>query len=124
MTRIVRPALALTALLALAACGGQGGTDVADESTAPAPSATSSAAAEGPDCATIWVDGATLPGRYAGCVDDSGALVPADAVRCDSGQTIVTFDDRFYAAVGYRVNDTGGALEDSASYRRAMRVCG
>ena len=67
--------------------------------------------------------GQGLPAKYAGCSEDS-TWVEADSQRCDSGQVIVTYADRFYAAKGFVVNDVGEPLSDSKQYQRAVRSCG
>jgi hypothetical protein len=105
---------------ALSGCG---------EETPQDPSASQSNASpspevpEGPVCAEVWVDGASIPGSYKGCVD-ADTWVAAEATRCDSGQVLVVYGDRFYGAKGAIVNDVGGPLDDSDQYRRAVRSCG
>lgn len=87
------------------------------ESTSPAPTLRE------PLCADVWVDGQALPKDYEGCSTEDG-WVEADARHCESGQVLVTFDDRFYAAKGFRVNDVGGSLSASAKYHHAVSSCG
>ncbi len=105
---------------ALSGCG---------EGTPQDPSASESSASptgevlDGPACAEVWVDGQNLPGGYQGCVD-SETWVAADLTRCDSGQVLVVYGDRFYGAKGATVNDVGAPLDDSDQYRRAVRSCG
>jgi len=105
---------------ALSGCGEETPRDPsASESTA----SPSSEVPEGPVCAEVWVDGASIPGSYRGCVD-ADTWVAAEATRCDSGQVLVVYGDRFYGAKGATVNDVGGPLDDSDQYRRAVRSCG
>jgi hypothetical protein len=75
-------------------------------------------------CADLWVDGQALPDHYKGCSDSHGTWVNAKSQRCDSGQVLVTYADRFYGAMGAVVNDVGGPLADDPHYRRASRSCG
>jgi len=121
-----RLAVAALLLLPLAACGDETGADSAGSDTSTAsesPSASSPSAGGVPACADVWVDGATLPEQYAGCLDDSGEKVPADATQCATGARLVTYDERFYAMTGHVVNDEG-SLADSTSYASAKASCG
>ncbi|HEX6148591.1 hypothetical protein [Nocardioides sp.] len=78
---------------------------------------------DGPACAEVWVDGQAIPGSYKGCVDGD-AWVDAEATRCDSGQVLIVYGDRYYGAKGAVVNDVGTSLQESDQYRRAVRACG
>ena len=115
--------LVLTLGLVLGGCG----DDTAAEPDAAPGSTTTSAGStpvpDGPACEEIWADGQDLPRSYRGCVEDS-AWVAADTRRCESGQVLVIYADRYYAAKGFVVNDQGGPLEDDKQYQRALRSCG
>ena len=114
--------IGLVAVL-VAGCGGDGSSTDAtarDEST----TASSLPVPDGPSCTETWVDGASLPRRYRGCLDEDATFVPAEARRCDSGQVLVSFGDRYYAVEGGPVNDMGGPLEESDQYRKALASCG
>lgn len=78
---------------------------------------------DGPACEEVWADGQDLPRSYQGCVEGS-AWVAADSRRCESGQVIVIYADRFYGAKGAVVNDMGESLEQNQQYQRAVRSCG
>jgi hypothetical protein len=78
---------------------------------------------DGPSCTEVWVDGEAIPGSYKGCVDGD-AWVAAESLRCDSGQVLIVYGDRYYGAKGAVVNDVGAPLDDSDQYRRAVRSCG
>ena len=78
---------------------------------------------DGPACEEVWADGQDLPRSYRGCVEGS-AWVAADSRRCESGQVIVVYADRYYGAKGAVVNDMGGSLEHDKQYQRALRSCG
>lgn len=78
---------------------------------------------DGPACEEVWADGQDLPRSYKGCVEGS-AWVAADSRRCESGQVIVVYADRYYGAKGAVVNDMDGPLEDNTQYQRALRSCG
>jgi hypothetical protein len=95
--------------------GGSTATPASDSSPTDVP--------DGPACAEVWVDGNALPESYRGCVDGD-TWVKAEATRCDSGQVLIVYGDRFYGAKGAVVNDVSTALQESAQYRRAVRACG
>ncbi len=135
MTRLLAVG-ALVALFALSGCGEEQSEPTASDPTSTTSSeasteATSGSASEStsatadptePLCSDVWVDGARLARPYAGCFDGS-AWVEADARNCSSGQILVTYSDRYYAAVGGPVNDTGGPLSDSTDYQTARTSC-
>lgn len=118
--------VALGVALLTSGCGGDDGPTVAsDETSAPvstSPSDPSSSAPTEPACSQIWVDGRHLARGYTGC-SDNGVWVAAERHRCASGQVLVSYGDRFYGALGAKVNDVGTPLSDSAQYHRAMRAC-
>ncbi len=106
--------------------GGCGDDTAAEPDATPESTATSTGATpvpDGPACEEVWADGQDLPRSYRGCVEDS-AWVAADSRRCESGQVIVVYADRYYGAKGAVVNDMGGPLEDDKQYQRALRSCG
>ena len=111
----------------LSGCGEETPADPsAGESTStsePGDSPSESDVPDGPSCTEVWVDGQGIPGSYQGCVD-AGAWVAAEALRCDSGQVLIVYGDRYYGAKGAVVNDVGAPLQDSDQYRRAVRSCG
>ena len=109
----------------LSGCGEATPDDQAgDGSTAtPASDSSSTDAPDGPSCSEVWVDRNALPGSYQGCVDGD-TWVKAESTRCDSGQVLIVYGDRYYGAKGAVVNDVGTALQESADYRRAVRACG
>lgn len=109
--------------LVLGGCGDDATVEPdASPGSTPSSSGTTSVP-EGPACEEIWADGADLPRSYQGCVEGS-AWVAADSRRCESGQVIVIYADRFYGAKGAVVNDMGESLEDNEQYQRAVRSCG
>lgn len=107
----------------LAACGDEAGGS-AQDATADEPASSSSPAAPArePACDEVWIDGATLPRPYAGCSTADGAWVAADRMPCSFGGAIVTYDGRFYAVVGNRVNDVGD-LAASDQFQSALSNC-
>lgn len=118
----------LTVLVALlgSALGGCGDDTVAVGDATPETTTESSASTsvpDGPACEDVWADGSDLPRGYRGCVEGS-TWVAADSQRCESGQVIVIYADRFYGAKGAVVNDMGGPLGESKQYQRAARSCG
>lgn len=137
MTRTSRaPLIAALALVgfALTACGDQEPDAAADpsqdpststsESPSESPSETSSEA-PGPDCASVWVAGQTLPEKYQGCQDaDKGKWVQAMVYRCSSDQQLVTFGTTFYAAKGEVVNESDVPLRRNKDFQKALASCG
>lgn len=125
----LRPALVAIPLgLALLTGCGDGSGDVAKDpvatvsTTSPA-SPTTSAAPDLPSCASIWKAGSKIPHGYHGCLDGAD-VVKAQKQSCDSGQVLVTFDDRFYGVEGGPVNPVPAALAKSPKYQAAKRSCG
>lgn len=113
--------LALTTALCfgLAACG----EATESPSTASAsPSESPSAEGREPQCADVWVADATIPKKYQGC-SEGETWVRAEKTLCASGQVLVTYADRYYGAVGFKVNDVEGSLADSTSYQDAKARC-
>lgn len=113
----------LTLGLVLSGCGDD---TVVEPDATPESTATSTGSTpvpDGPACEKVWADGQDLPRAYRGCVEGS-AWVAADSRRCESGQVIVSYADRYYGAKGAVVNDMGGSLEDNQQYQRALRACG
>ena len=107
----------------LGACGDDTVVEPAATPGSTASSTGTTPLPDGPACQEVWADGQDLPRIYRGCVEDStwGA---ADSRRCESGQVIVVYADRYYGAKGAVVNDMGGSLEDNKQYQRALRSCG
>lgn len=113
-------------LVTLTGCGSE--TDEGDaRATAPAETPTSESAAEPssdlPACDEVWVDGATLPARYAGCVDADGVEVAAESRECSIGKPLVTYGDAFYAVPGRVVNEVAGSLDEDPAYQSALASC-
>lgn len=123
MRRTSLTVLVATLGLVLGGCGDDtsAGPGATPESTAT--STGSTPVPDGPACEEVWADGQDLPRSYRGCVEGS-AWVAADSRRCESGQVIVVYADRYYGAKGAVVNDMGGSLEDNQQYQRALRSCG
>lgn len=116
------PLLLLLPLLVsgLSSCGddaADAGSEAADEQTTP------SSVEQEPRCEDVWVDGEKLPENYRGC-SEGETWVKADIRRCESGQILVTYGDRFYGAKGFVVNDVGEPLTESKQYQRALHSCG
>lgn len=115
----------------LVGCGGDDGDQVATDpgtttsaspSASDPPSGSPSAGGQGPDCATTWVAGGTLPRGYQEC-DRDGERVKADGRYCEFGKPLITYDDRFWAVPGGRIGESEGRLLDDAAYKDALRKC-
>lgn len=121
--------------LVLSACGASSGEQGNDSGSAqasptesPSGGATTTAsptadpsAAGLPACRDVWRAGKTLPNRYAGCAD-SGTAVAADDLACSSGQSIVTYAERFYAVRGGPIRRVAD-VDRSADYREMVETC-
>ena len=109
-------------VLTLAGCGDEGSEDPtpARDSGGSEP-VTDGPGADWPVCDEVWAAGNDLPTRYRGCLEGS-TPVKADKVMCSSGQTLVTYDGRFYAVTGGPVNETE-SLENDADYAAARQSC-
>ena len=104
------------AMVLLSGCGSD-----SDVATDPDAGGTTGAANSGmPACASVWVDGRTLPQKYHGCAAATGLIAPVRH-RCEYGVTIVLYDNRFYAVPGHRINETSG-LDSSHEYRAAAEL--
>jgi len=119
--------LSLGLSVSLAACGSDTVTDAGAEPTPTTslPTATPVTPTKKPivlpACAEVWTADARLAGTYRGCLD-GGKRIEAVVAHCESGQRIVTYDDRYYAVPGAVINDVGD-LETSDQYHRAMDSC-
>lgn len=112
-------------VLLVGACGESDTATAPDPATAPSSDATAGAerAETGPACDEIWRDGGRIPETYAGC-EAEGTWVRADRRRCESGQVLVSYADRYYGAIGYPVNVVPDSLSKSRQYATALRSCG
>lgn len=132
MSVTLRAAAHLAALVvlgaSLAACGSDA-TTAADPAASDATTSTAATSsptdepAEGPECASTWVDGAELPRTYAGCVDEAGELVPVDKVGCSSGQALLMYGDAYWGVAGGTVHEATSPLTDDPGFRAAVRRC-
>lgn len=116
----------LVPLALTVACGDDAGVTADDpgpgSSSAPVSPSESDTGPVLPDCADVWVDGATLPGRYAGCEVD-GVRVKATRRFCEFGRPLITYDDRFYAVTTGLIHGTDGPLKQDQGFQRAMSSC-
>ncbi|MFN8195605.1 MAG: hypothetical protein U0R80_15140 [Nocardioidaceae bacterium] len=110
MRRTRRTLLLLAAApLVLVGCGDGG----SDEKASPASESM-------PACASVWVEGKTLPADYAGCVDADGVLQVSEIKECSSTDgSFTTFGKEFFAYVGQPIH-TG---LDSQDYQQAYGIC-
>ena len=120
---------AVSAVLALSACGSDSSTTAADPagSASPSSSAPSSATPSpdptGPACATVWRDGRVLDTAYRGCVTSKG-WVKAQVYECSDGHRMMTFAHVFYAQPGRKITRSDTTLAKDAAFRHTMAVCG
>lgn len=103
--------LTVAALIALAGCGGSG-TAKADD-----------AGSGTPKCSDVWVDGATLPKDYDGCMSGSDMLEASVTSDCADGSQLGGYDDRFYALLGGTIHEVKGEIADDAGYKAAVDAC-
>jgi len=98
-------------LLALAGCAGE--SETSKPASQPEPSL--------PACSEVWVDGATLPEGYEGCMDGGDIVAPA-GYDCDSGGgQMLGHEDRFWVLTRDGVIHKGGA--ESGAYQADYEAC-
>lgn len=133
LLRCAHVALGTALALVLTACGGErsdevdtatGASPVTSDRASGDPSASAEAdpaAADLPACSEIWVDGATLPGRYRACAAE-GQVVKPERHRCGYGRPLLEHQGRFYASPGNRVVDAGD-LGTSQEFQQILQAC-
>lgn len=113
----------------LAGCGSDSDDTAADDTGAS--SSPSTPASEEPDdssaggfptCEEVWQEGATLAEDYLGCMDGA-TPVDLDGIECESGQFIITYDDRFWAVADGPIAMADGALLDDPDYQDVLASC-
>lgn len=125
MSRVsgVAVALACASALALSSCGSEEPEKRADATGSPSTSSTPTApASDTPQCADVWQQGKVLPRPYRGCLSD-GQLVAAHKLLCSSGQTLVLFDDQYFAVIGGTITHATSPLRKDATYLAAVQRC-
>lgn len=133
-TTSLLPVVVLAGLL-LAGCGeggasqagdgsGAGGADGPADPTTSASASASPAALPQPQCAEVWVTGATLPGGYELCYDGEARVAP-DGAYCEVGKPLVTHAGRWWAVRGGEVQEatTTGRLVQDPGYAADLRTC-
>lgn len=115
----MRLAVLLVAVLA-AGCSDEPAPDLLTASPAPELTPQQSEGPALPSCDDVWVDGATLPVNYEGCMN--GDVIEAMAsLDCDSGaEVFVTYQDRLFAFLGGPITEAGS---DSPAYGKAYEEC-
>ena len=123
--KIAAVLVAMSATVALGACGNETGTDQASESTSESPSEspteTSTEPGALPECTDVWVDGQDLPKDYTACTTEGETVKPARH-KCGYGATFFEHDGRFFAMLGNRITDAGD-LETSDEYQQLLTTC-
>ena len=94
-------------------------TPASSETETPTETATEPGAL--PECADVWVDGATLPADYTACTSDGETIKPAKR-KCGYGATFLEQDGQFYAMLGQPITDAGD-LETSDEYQQLLATC-
>lgn len=112
-------AILLLLIIGLTACG----ENTSGESDGSKSSDDESTSQSAETCEDIWTAGETLPEDYAGCADAAGATQTPEKRRCSSEQFVYTYDDRFYAVPGAKINEADGSLKQDKAFRAAMRRC-
>lgn len=74
-----------------------------------------------PECATVWVTGQVLPEDYQGCTEN-GQFVEPDIMYCESGQSLATYQNRYYAALGQVINEAPN-VHKTKIWRKMQRTC-
>lgn len=115
--------LTVTALLLLTGCTSSDGKGDDDKDSSKPSATKTTAAPTGPDCASIWKAGATLPDDYTKCVDN-GAYGTQDVTECEDGTKLVAFSDAFFAITGGPISKPKVApMQDTPEYAKAYSAC-
>lgn len=119
--------LLLAAMLLASGCGerdGSAGPADSDATTGSTPSATASTPAPRPmpSCSQVWVADKRFPQSYRGCETQDGTVV-SKPIRCESGQLLHTFRDRFYAVAGGKAIRGTSPLSKDPQFVRVQRAC-
>lgn len=118
--------LGVTAALVVAGCssskgGSEGGNG--DEPTVKPSASPSASGSRGPDCASIWKAGATLPKDYTQCIKD-GAVARQDVTKYKDGTTLVAYADTYYAITGGTIRKPEVApMHDTEEFGKAFSDC-
>lgn len=129
MSRIVL--LTVTTLLLVGGCtasSDSGSDDNASGSDGSSGSGTPGATKSpevptGPDCASTWKAGATLPKDYTTCLDD-GARGEQETTKCQDGTALVAYSDIYYAVTGGPILKPDVApMQDTEEYGAAYDAC-
>lgn len=134
--RVLLGVVAATLLVLTSGCGASspgGKTDSSpsgtvtptDQASSPPATPTDSASPTNalglPECATVWVAGQVLPEDYQGCTEN-GQFVEPDIMYCESGQTLATYQNRYYAALGQVINEAPN-VHKTKIWRKMQRTC-
>jgi hypothetical protein len=94
-----------------------------DSTDTPAPDESSSPTNEWnlPECSTVWITGQVLPEEFMGCAEN-GQFVEPDIMYCESGQSLATYQNRYYAALGQVINEVPN-VRKSRVWRKMLRAC-
>jgi len=80
-----------------------------------------------PDCSGVWVEGATLPRDYEGCVDERGLLELATFLICEDPSKeewrLATNRDDLWALAGHTIHRAAGGNVDAEAGRRTRAYC-
>ena len=114
--------LTILATGSLAGCGGDssgGGSAGAD-----APKGGGGPAETWPFCDEIWVTGETLPRTYQGCVLQGNNVKPFSPEECASGAYYATYEDRWYAVPGDKIQESkGGDIFSDPTFAKFTKSC-
>lgn len=120
--------LTAAAVLLLAGCtsssdGGSDGTAGKGAEASSTPSATTTPAPTGPDCADVWQDGEKLPDDYTQCLDGK-AYGMQDVTQCEDGSQLVAYADEFFAVTGGPITKVEVApMQDTEEFGTAFATC-
>jgi hypothetical protein len=119
---VVLVTLLLVALGGLSACGDETSPTAADPTESASGAEPAADLPDWPSCEDVWVAGAELPLKYKGCIEGGEAAVKADRHPCSYGYPIVSYDDRFYAVTGSKINEVE-SLKADKKFQQTLNVC-
>lgn len=75
-----------------------------------------------PPCATVWVEGKSLPLSYRAC-EEEGETQGASLYPCLDGGTLAIYRERFYARLGGPIVAVDGEMIDDPAYAEFWHEC-
>jgi hypothetical protein len=72
-----------------------------------------------PECGSVWMVGANLPGNYQWCSDQGEPVAGVRIGPCE----VIVYDEQFYAIPGRRITAANGDIAQDPAFARARTSC-